>query len=407
MAARERDTAKVAFVECGLRHQSRQRARPPRRPSRTSSRRIDGKIADVQAAQVGTLKLLGRPSPGTAACARGDARELARLKSEPGRWLAAVLDRRKGEVQRLPDEEIRFKALFDWRERHDGRGVRGRDRPPPRGAGSRSASGIQTLRIELDRGQGPALAGPSRSPPGATSSRAFAKNDGGLEQVTAEPAISTSSARSRWSLGRPHAAGAGHGADADAPRRRALRLNAGLLGGSGTAPEPRGVADAPGRVQRVYGPLTLPRGIRGRPSATCFAANAVAGALVMDPVDLGKPARARRADRRRRAAVELGDLRNQGLTLPYLARRCTSPPACPQGEALLYDPATVIAVIRKEDADIAVDPYYGFDNGEMASYVRGMPSRRAADRRHPPSSRSPDGREAPLPQREVADHPRG
>jgi len=39
-----------------------------------------------------------------------------------------------------------------------------------------------------------------------------------------------------------------------------------------------------------------------------------------------------------------------------------------QGEALLYDPAVILAIVRK-DADIALDPLYSFDTGEVGLRV--------------------------------------
>jgi hypothetical protein len=43
-----------------------------------------------------------------------------------------------------------------------------------------------------------------------------------------------------------------------------------------------------------------------------------------------------------------------------------------QGEALLFDPRTVIAVVRRQ-ADVAVDPYHSMDNGlvGLRCFVRG------------------------------------
>src|SRR5438874_13269424 len=71
-------------------------------------------------------------------------------------------------------------------------------------------------------------------------------------------------------------------------------------------------------------------------------------------------------------AIERPDGGAFSLTLPYFGVPIWPTPAAPQGTALLYDPRTVIAVIRRE-ADIAIDPYYGFDTGEVGlrTYLRG------------------------------------
>jgi hypothetical protein len=73
-----------------------------------------------------------------------------------------------------------------------------------------------------------------------------------------------------------------------------------------------------------------------------------------------------------KAAIQRPQAGAFSLTLPFYGTPLWPTPACPAGSALLYDPRTVIAVVRRE-ADIALDPYYGFDTGEVGlrTYLRG------------------------------------
>jgi hypothetical protein len=59
----------------------------------------------------------------------------------------------------------------------------------------------------------------------------------------------------------------------------------------------------------------------------------------------------------------------QGFELPYSpGLRWWLTPAAPVGTAVLYDPAELVGVIRRE-MDVAIDPFFGFQKGEVGLRV--------------------------------------
>jgi HK97 family phage major capsid protein len=156
----------------------------------------------------------------------------------------------------------------------------------------------------------------------------------------------------------------------------AVKFDAGMLFGRGIGAEPIGVANTPAIQAVVDVPLTsLAAFAQGL--AALIAVNAKPGALVMNPVDVGALLALTESEDGAGSNVPLWKASvgsASGLRLPYFDTPIWPTPACPRGEALMYDPATVLAVLRRE-ADIAIDPYYGFDNGVVGlrTYLRGQP----------------------------------
>jgi len=160
-------------------------------------------------------------------------------------------------------------------------------------------------------------------------------------------------------------------------RSVALAYDAGILFGTGANGQPRGVANTTG-IGVVTGPLN-----NFAPFAKAIAMlvgdNAFPGALAINPLDLAALLQLVQFSGASNSNVPLWTEAIQrsadgtfAMRLPYFQVPVWPTPAAPQGTALMYDPATIIAVIRRE-ADIALDPFYGFDTGEVGlrTYIRG------------------------------------
>jgi HK97 family phage major capsid protein len=148
-------------------------------------------------------------------------------------------------------------------------------------------------------------------------------------------------------------------------RAVALAYDKGILFGSGQGAEPRGVANTTGIGAVTDVPLTSLAAF-AEAIADLIAVNAFPGALVMNPLDVGTllqltefTGNAQPNVPLWKDAIQRASDGNYVFTLPYYGIPVRPTPAAPQGTALLYDPGTVIAVIRR-DADIAIDPYYSF-----------------------------------------------
>jgi HK97 family phage major capsid protein len=367
--AREADSAKAAFAATPG-HSTNSVQFKQAQAAVSEVKALDEQIAEVQAGHIGILRMLGQEPGATGKDGAGsDTRTLERLKSEPGRWLAAVLDRRKGDVQRLPDE-VRFKTLSTGANVstvEESAAVI--DLLSPQSVVS--ASGVQTIRIDSTEARIPRF---TTMPVAGWVAElaAFPTSDAGLELVSTKPpkvglvsglSIELFSDLSSEALAM---------VQNQLLRAVALAFDHGILFGSGTAPEPRGVANTTGILTETGVPLT---NLSGFASAIgdLIATNARPGALVMNPTDFGTLLGVTEQTGSNvplwQASVAGGA---QGLRLPYFDVPLYLTPAAPVGTALLYDPACIVAVVRK-DVDLAVDPYYDFDHGEVGLrvYLRG------------------------------------
>jgi HK97 family phage major capsid protein len=153
-------------------------------------------------------------------------------------------------------------------------------------------------------------------------------------------------------------------------RAVALEFDHGILFGSGTGAEPRGIANTPGIMAVTGVPLTSLAAF-AQALARLIGKNARPGALVMNPLDVGTLLQLTEETGSSVPLWKASVNSASGLRLPYFDTPIWPTPAAPQGSALLYDPETVLAVIRRE-ADMQIDPYYGFDNGVVGlrSYLR-------------------------------------
>jgi len=157
-------------------------------------------------------------------------------------------------------------------------------------------------------------------------------------------------------------------------RAVSLAYDHGILFGTGAGNQPRGIANAPG-IGTITAPLTN-LGAFAQAIAKLVGTNSFPGALVMNPVDLGALLTLGESDASNKPlwteTIERAANGVFALRLPNFGTPIWPTPAAPVGTALLYDPGAILAVIRRE-VDLAIDPYYDFDNGEVGLrvYIRG------------------------------------
>lgn len=160
-------------------------------------------------------------------------------------------------------------------------------------------------------------------------------------------------------------------------RSIALAYDAGILFGNGAGATPLGVANTTGiAVVETPNPLTNLSAFADA-IAALFVSNARPGALVMNPLDVAALLKLVETSGGGATTSNIPLWKDaitgpSGLMLPYFKVPIWPTPSCPRRTALLYDPAEIIAVVRRE-ADIAIDPYYNFDRGEVGlrTYLRG------------------------------------
>jgi HK97 family phage major capsid protein len=359
---RERDAAKAAFAAVpGYDTASPEFQRAERAVHALSAK--DDAIEKAQQAQVGVLRLMGQAQDAEGGAASGEV--AARLKAQPAAWLGAVLDRRKATVPTL-DDATRMKALTvgqDVDTVSEGQALI--DLLAPQSVAF--AAGVQRIVIGTtetriprftdlpDAGWVPELG-------------AFPKSDVGLEMVTVRPdkagLVTTLSIEAFADL-RPEVMA---GVQRQVLRAVALTVDAGLLFGDGTGATPRGLAHTSG-IGAVSGALDG-LGVFAQAAAALLASNARPGALILNPRDYGTLLALTEADGNRKPLLAdgLGYVEGGGLKLPGLGVPLRLTPAAPQGTALMFDPGVVAGVIR-QDADIALDPFYSLDTGEVGLRV--------------------------------------
>jgi HK97 family phage major capsid protein len=340
----------------------------------------DDVLHKAQDEQTAILRLLSGASDTNVSLAAGDGLQREAVKaitSRPGALLATVLERRKVDVPTLPDD-LRFKvaptAITTAQVSTITESEAFIDLLAPRSVAL--ASGIDLLRIDTTKTRLPRF---TELPVAAwiAERAAFPQNGPGMELVDMDPnkvglvtPLSIEVFEDLTPLGLAMI-------QTQLLRAVGLAFDAGILFGDGTGSTPRGVANTSGVVV-VTAPLT---GLA--PFAESIAAlignNAVPQAVVMNPLDLGTMLSLTEFSGASNSNVPLwkdaitsAANGTFSLTLPYFGTPIWPSAACPQGTALLYDPSCIIAVVRRE-ADIALDPYWGFGTGEVAlrTYLRG------------------------------------
>lgn len=345
---------------------------------------INDKLEATQEEQLGILKMLGEDS-GVQARRSGASDQPDAVKvltGTPGALLAHMLESRKEGVQTLP-HELRSKpaamgpmamaAGVDIRTTHISTTTETEaiiDLLSPQSVAM--ASGIGVYRIDTTKTRIPRFT----DLPVAEwipELGAFPKSAPGIEMVDVEPPkvglVSPLSIEVFEDL-TPLAVSM---IQVQLLRAIALAYDKGILFGSGENDEPLGVANTPG-IGSASAALTDLSAF-AEAIAELFASDARPMALAMNPLDIGTLLQLVEFTGASESNIPLWKdaiTGPSGLSLPYFKVPIWPTKACPQGSALMYDPATVIAVLRR-DADIAIDPYYGFDTGEVGLrvYLRG------------------------------------
>ena len=300
---------------------------------------------------------------------------LTELTKTPGALLSSMLGRRKRDVSTLP-EHIRYAQSTPITTDNVDTVTESAaviDLLSPLSVAL--ASGIQVMRMSTTKTRVPRF----KDLPNAAwiaELGAFPKNGPGIEMVDVEPSkvgliteVSTEVFEDLSPLMLSML-------QVQILRAIALKFDQGILFGSGTGAEPLGVANTPG-IGAVTGiPLTSLAAF-AKAIALLIGKNAKPGALVMNPLDVGKLLQVTESASGAGSNVPLWKASvgsASGLRLPYFDTPIWPTPACPVNRGLLFDPATIIAAIRR-DADIAIDPYYGFNNGivGLRTYLRGEP----------------------------------
>jgi HK97 family phage major capsid protein len=304
---------------------------------------------------------------------------LRALKATPGALLASILERRKADVATLP-EHLRFKAAAQTtpvvtdnvNTITESEAVI--DLLSPRSVALRS--GIEKLVIDTTKTRVPRF---TELPEAAWVPElgAFPKNGPGIEMVDSEPpkvGLITELSIEVFDDLRPLTLSM---LQTQLLRAVALKLDAGILFGSGVGAEPRGVANTSGTSAVTGVPLTNLAAF-AQAIGNLIASNAFPGALAMNALDIGTLLQATEFNGSTnsniplwRDAIQRAADGAYSLTLPYFGIPVWPTPAAPRGTALMYDPSTIIAVIRRE-ADIAIDPYAGWEEGYVGlrTYLR-------------------------------------
>jgi HK97 family phage major capsid protein len=331
-------------------------------------RQTDERIEHLQAAERGVLAMFGEadagvPTPSVSAGAESET--VKALTRTPGMFLASALERRKREVVHLPSD-VRLAAMTTPLTTGEVSTVEEADAVidllSPASVAMRS--GINTLAIDTTKVRVPRFTDLPEAGWVAELSP-FPVSGPGVEMVESEPpkvGLVTELSLETFADLRPTTLAM---LQTQLLRAVALAYDNGILFGSGTGAEPTGVANTTGIAVVADVPLT---GLAAFAEAIgdLVAVNAFPGAIAMNPLDVGTLLAATEftggttsnvplwKDAIKRAADGA-----YALTLPYFGIPVWPTPAAPQGTALVYDPSTIIAVIRRE-ADVAVDPYYSF-----------------------------------------------
>lgn len=320
---------------------------------------VEGEMDAKVKAQVSLLQLLGDYKPGTGT---SDSTALARLKSEPGEWLSSVLDRHKAEVSRLPDD-LRFKALTiasNYSSIDESEVVIDLLAP----SSVALASGMARLMITSSKTSVPKFTTLPTSD-WVAELAPFPKHDSGLVMVEIEPNKAGLVSGLSIELFADLSPAALSTVQLQLMRSVALTLDAGLLFGTGVDPEPLGLAEMSG-IGALPGQVFTDVKWVNKAIAMLLASNAQPNTAVIHPLDFGLMLDLPEEAGSNKPLISAS---GQGVEIPlWPGLRWYFTPACARKRALIYDSRCALAVIR-QDSDLAVDPFYGFDTGEVGLRV--------------------------------------
>jgi HK97 family phage major capsid protein len=354
--------------------------------ARATASDLQAQVNDAQEAEGDILRLLVGDDGGPAAGGNGpqdgvSGDDVRALVNTPGALLSSILDRRKADIPTLPDH-IRHGAssmagITSANVSTITESTAIIDLLTPLSVAI--ASGINVLRLDTTKTRVPRF---TELPVAAWIPELgdFPINPPGIEMVDVEPpkvGLITELSLEVFEDLRPMTLAM---LQLQLLRAIALKFDAGILFGDGgdDGPggdvTPLGVFNTTGIGFTDVEPLTSLT-VFANALAMIIGSNARPGALAMNPIDVGTLLALTESADGAGSNVPLWKASvgsPSGLRLPYFDTPIWPTPACPRGKALLYDPSTVIVVIRRE-ADIAIDPYYGFGNGVVGlrSYLRG------------------------------------
>jgi capsid protein len=340
-------------------------------------REVDSEISRLQGQEAALLTAIGESVPAPNGLGPNVLSDPAAqsLTETPGAWLSSVLGRRRRDIPNLPNA-TRFAPLpmaaaaLTTEEYNSVESTAAIDLFAPDSVAR--ASGIGVIPIESTKTRLPKF---TDLPTAAWIPElgAFPKDGPGVTMVEVEPPkvglVSGLSIEVFDDLS-PLALSL---IQRNILRAVALEFDRGVLFGNGSGAQPTGIGQTTG-ILAESGDLTS-LGVFIRAAAKLIAVNARPGAIVMNPLDMGNLLELTEFSGATTSRVPLikGAGALNGFTVDHLPGvRWWLTPAAPQGTALMYDPSTIAAVIRKE-LDIAVDPFYDFDNGEVGLrvYIRG------------------------------------
>lgn len=348
-------------------------------------RETDDKLAAKQEGEAQLLSLLGEGNPLETDPAALGGSTPSQLK-EPGALLASMLGRRLSQIPSL-DTVLRSEALDrlagPLAEAPEKLGLTNFstiqeteaivDLLAPHSVAR--ASGIATLRQDTTKARIPRF---TELPTAGwvVEGGSFPKEGPGLEMVDVEPpkvGLVTPLSIELFKDLTPRALAM---VQMQIVRAVALAYDKGLLFGEGKEGEPTGIAKTAGigAISAEEAGELKDLSAFAKAIGMLIAGPATPGALVMNPLDIGKLLEAKEFNTAE-SNVPLWKTpvdNPMSFRLPYFGVPVWPTKACPQKTALLYDPSYTFAVLR-EEADISVDPYYKFDEGEIGLriYLRG------------------------------------
>lgn len=353
-------------------------------------REVEDKLAVRQAEETRLLGLMGEDVSGPGANGPSSAEPgTEALTGRDGAWLSSVLRRRAADIPQLGDD-LKARAASG---QYEAMGHFGAEAPSSLSLEQYSSTAESQAVIDLLAPQSVAMASGFQKIDMTTTkvqlprftelpkaewvpeSGKFPLSAPGLELVDVEPGkcgLVTPISIEVFADLSPQALAM---VQTNVVRAVALSFDEGLLFGAGDAEtgEPLGIAKTPKILAQEGDVKSL--AVFRKALAALLAANARPQALVINPVDFGSLLDIVEFEGETESNVPLlqGDSIEQGFTVravPGVRWFLTS--AAPKGTAVMYDPSILAAVIR-EAAEISVDPFYKFDEGEVGLrvFVRG------------------------------------